>query len=67
MARPRRSRCLRLPPLPEGPTPRTIVIQSESRSHRGAAIAGVALMAVVAIFGSRRRSVGGEDSEKPSS
>ena len=56
-----------LPPLPEGPTPRTIVIQAESRSHRGAAIAGVALLAVVAVFGIAQAIGGGEDPEKPSS
>jgi serine/threonine-protein kinase len=50
-----------LPPLPEGPTPRKIVIQSENRSHRGAAIAGVALLALVAAFGIAQALGGGDD------
>jgi len=53
-----------LPPLPEGPTPRTVVIQAENRSHRGAAIAGVALLAVVAAFGIAQAIGGGEDAEQ---
>ena len=49
------------------PTPRTITIQAENRSHRGAAIAGVALLAVVAAFAVAQALGGGEDSGNVSS
>jgi serine/threonine-protein kinase len=48
------------------PTPRTIIVQSERRSHRGAAIAGVALLAVVAAF-AIAQAIGGGEGEDGSS
>lgn len=44
------------------PTPRTVFIQPEKRSHRGPAIAGLALLAVVAIF-AIAQAIGGDDED----
>src|SRR5688572_6658892 len=50
----------------EPPTPRTVLVQPERRSHRGLAIGGVALLAVIAVF-AIAQAIGGEDRDSSGS